>query len=132
LTQLLPANETPAITDTSTGNVLVFVHAIRDSNGNVTSGSVDFTVYTRFSGAVTTGLHIHKAAAGADGPIIIPTDVHSCDKRVAVNAAGKVNIVKQVQFPQTGVDVATIADLIANPQKYYVNIHTTDHAGGVS
>ena len=68
LTQLLPANETPPITDASTANVIVFVHAIRDNNGNVTSGSVDFHVATRFSGAVTvTGLHIHNAAAGVAG-----------------------------------------------------------------
>jgi hypothetical protein len=61
-------------------NVIVFVHAIRDNNGNVTSGSVDFHVATRFSGAVTvTGLHIHNAAAGVAGPIVIPTDVNGSE-----------------------------------------------------
>src|SRR6266852_7561291 len=75
LTQLLPANETPPITDnTSTANIIVFVHVIRDSNGNITSGSVDFNVATKLSIAATvTGLHIHKAAAGVAGPIVIPT-----------------------------------------------------------
>ena len=133
LTQLLPANETPPITDTSTGNVIVFVHAIRDNNGNVTSGSVDFHVATRFSGAVTvTGLHIHNAAAGVAGPIVIPTDVNGSDKSIAVDASGRTNILKQVQFPQAApeIDVATLVDLLANPQNYYVNIHTTDNPNG--
>jgi uncharacterized protein (TIGR03437 family) len=133
LTQLLPANETPPITDTSTGNVIVFVHTIRDNNGNVTSGSVDFHVATRFSGAVTvTGLHIHNAAAGVAGPIVIPTDVNGSDKSIAIDASGRTNILKQVQFPQAApqIDVATLVDLLANPQNYYVNIHTTDNPSG--
>lgn len=129
LTQLLPANETPPITDTSTGNVIIYVHVIRDGNGNVTSGSVDFDVATKFSGAVTVnGLHIHNAPAGVAGSIVIPTDVSS----IAVDAAGRVKINKQVQFPQAAptVAVSTIVDLLANPQNYYVNIHTTDHPSG--
>src|SRR5436305_1834876 len=69
LTLMQPGNETPAITDTSSGNVIIWVHVIRDVNGNVTSGSVDFDVNTKFSGAVTvTGLHIHNGAAGVAGP----------------------------------------------------------------
>src|SRR6266446_10271854 len=131
LTQLLPANETPPITDTSTGNVIVLIHMIRDTSGNITSGSVDFHVATRFSGAVTvTGLHIHKAAAGVAGSIVIPTDVNNSDKKIDIDASGRANILKQVQFPQTNVDLATVADLLANPQNYYVNIHTTDNPSG--
>jgi len=53
LTQLLPANEVPAISDTSTGTVIVYAHVIRDNAGNITSGSVDFDVSTKFSAAVT-------------------------------------------------------------------------------
>lgn len=133
LTQLKPANEVPAITDTSTGNVIVWVHVIRDSSGNITSGSVDFDVTTKFSGAVTvTGLHIHNAAAGSSGGIVVPTDVNGTDKSIAIDATGKASILKQVQFPQTtpAVTVATITDLLANPQNYYANIHTTDHPSG--
>jgi uncharacterized protein (TIGR03437 family) len=131
LTQLLPANETPPITDGSTANVIVFVHTIRDSSGVVTSGSVEFRVATRFSGAVTvTGLHIHKGAAGVAGSIVIGTDVNASDKKIAIDASGRANILKQVQFPQTGVDLGTVVDLLANPQSYYVNIHTTDNPDG--
>src|SRR5260370_38635028 len=74
LTQLLPANETPPIADTSSANAIVWVHVIRDNAGNITSGSVDFDVSTKFSSAVTvTGLHIHNGAAGVGGDIVNPT-----------------------------------------------------------
>src|SRR6266853_3990664 len=81
LALMQPGNETPAITDTSSGNAIIWVHVIRDVNGNVTSGSVDFDVACKFSGAVTaTGLHIHNAPAGVAGSIVIPTDVNASDK----------------------------------------------------
>jgi uncharacterized protein (TIGR03437 family) len=130
LTQLLPANETPPISDTSTASVVVLVHVIRDGSGTITSGSVDFNVNTKFSGTSTSvvGLHIHNAAAGTAGAIVIPTDVSS----IAIDSTGKLQIVKQVQFPQTApsVTIATVADLLVNPQNYYVNVHTNDHPGG--
>ncbi|MBZ5619028.1 MAG: CHRD domain-containing protein [Acidobacteriia bacterium] len=133
LTLMQPANEVPAITDTSLGNVIIWVHVIRDSSGNITSGSVDFDVACKFSGAVTvTGLHIHSAAAGVAGPIVIPTNVDATTNSIAVDATGRTSVLKQVQFPQTtpALPVSIVQDLIANPQNYYANIHTTDHPGG--
>jgi uncharacterized protein (TIGR03437 family) len=131
LTLMQPANEVPAITDTSLGNVIILLHVIRDSSGAITSGSVDFDIATKFSGAVTvTGLHIHNAAAGVNGGIVIPTDVNATTNSIAIDATGRTSIQKQVQFPLTSVTLATIKDLIANPQNFYVNIHTTVSPGG--
>ena len=133
LTTMLPANETPPITDTSTGNAIIWLHLIRDKDGAITSGSVDFDVTTKFSSAVTVvGLHIHKEAAGVAGAIVVPTDVNSSDKKIEIDSTGKARIQKQVQFPQTtpSVTLATIQGIIDNPQGFYVNIHTTDHGGG--
>ena len=85
LTLMQPANETPAITDTSLGNAIIWLHVVRDNNGNITSGSVDFDIACKFSGAVTvTGLHIHNGAAGAAGPIVIPTDVNATTNSIVV------------------------------------------------
>jgi uncharacterized protein (TIGR03437 family) len=133
LTLMQPANETPAITDTSLGNVIIWLHVVRDSSGNITSGSVDFDVACKFSSAVTvTGLHIHNGASGVAGPIVIPTDVNATTNSISIDSTGKSSVLKQVQFPQTPVAIAVsvIQDLIANPQNYYANIHTTDHPGG--
>src|SRR3954447_13351794 len=75
------SNEVPAVPDGSTGNAIIWVHTVLDNVGNPVSGSVDFDISTKFSGAVTaTGLHIHNAAAGDNGAIVIPTDVNNTDK----------------------------------------------------
>ncbi len=78
-----------------------------------------------------TGLHIHSGAAGTSGPILIPTDI-SASNSVAVDSTGRTAIFKQVQFPQStpALAASTLADLITNPQNYYVNIHTPDHPSG--
>ena len=134
LTQLQSANEVPpAVGDPASANVIIYVHVIRDSNGNITSGSVDFDITTKFSSTTTiNGLHIHKGVPGVAGPILIPTDVANGDKSFVTDASGRVTIFKQVQFPQTApnIDVATIVDLIANPSTFYVNIHTPDNPSG--
>jgi uncharacterized protein (TIGR03437 family) len=133
LALMQPGNEVPAITDTSSGNVIIYVHGIVDKNDNVVSGSVDFDVTTKFSAGVTvTGLHIHAAAAGVNGSIVIPTDVNGTDKSITIDSTGRTRIQKQVQFPSTSPAVAlsTLQDLLKNPANYYVNIHTTVNPGG--
>jgi uncharacterized protein (TIGR03437 family) len=124
-------NEVPTINDTSIGNALIWVHVVRDSGGNITTGSVDFNVNCKFSGAVTAvAMHIHHGDPTVAGPVVIPTDLNGTTNSIAVDSTGKATIFKQVQFPQASVLLATITDLLANPQNYYANIHTTDHTGG--
>ena len=133
LAVMQPGNEVPAITDTSVGNAIIWVHVVKDASGTVTSGSVDFDVTPKFSSNVTaTGLHIHSGGAGVAGPIVIPTDLSGTNNLV-IDSTVKTRIQKQVQFgPNTTPAVATsvITDLLANPANYYVNIHTTVNGGG--
>jgi len=130
LTTLLPSNETPPTTVNATGNALILVHVIRDSSGNITSGSVEFNVSAQFPAAINiTGLHIHKGPLGQSGPILIPTDV----KSDPVDTNFKISYDKFVNFPGAGgaePTAATITDLVQNPGSYYVNMHTTDNPGG--
>ena len=58
--------------------------------------------------------HIHHAPAGVNGPVVIP-----------------------LQAPISGfsaacadISAALAADLVANPDQYYVNVHTTVFPGG--
>jgi uncharacterized protein (TIGR03437 family) len=130
LAVMQPGNEVPPIADTSSGNAIIWVHVVKDAAGNITSGSVDFDVSTKFSGAVTaTGLHIHNGAAGVNAGVVIGTDL-SGTNTVAIDATGKLRIQKQVQFPATNVLLSTVQDLLVNPQGYYCNIHTTVNGGG--
>src|SRR5260370_2125373 len=61
--------------------------------------------------------------------MVILSDVNGTPNTIAVDATGKERIQKQVKVPAPAT-VATIVDMPANPQNYYVNIHTTDHPGG--
>src|SRR5689334_22987457 len=130
LALMQPSNEVPAINDTSSGTAIIWAHVVNDGT-NVLSASVDFNISTKFSGAVTvTGLHIHNAAAGVAGPIVIPTDVNGTTNSIAIDAAGKASIAKQVQSPSGNAMNAVILDMINHPENYYVNIHTTVSPGG--
>jgi len=130
LALMQPSNEVPAINDTSSGTAIIWAHVANDGT-NVLSASVDFNISTKFSGAVTvTGLHIHNAAAGVAGPIVIPTDVNGTTNSIAIDAAGKASIAKQVQSPSGNAMNAVILDMINHPENYYVNIHTTVSPGG--
>src|SRR5450432_3756297 len=127
LVVMQPGNEVPPITDTSSANAIIWVHVVKDASGNITSGSVDFDVSTKFSSAVTvTGLHIHNGAAGVSAGIVIPTDL-SGTNTVAIDATGKTRIQKQVQFPTTApaLPVSIITDLIAHPEGYFNDTPTT-------
>jgi hypothetical protein len=59
--------------------------------------------------------HIHKAPAGANGPVAVPL--------TTPDAAGKSSGCATVGAP-------VVADILANPGGYYVNVHNADHPGG--
>ena len=124
-------NEVPPSGVNATANAIVWVHVVRDSAGKIISGAVDFDVNTRFPGVNTlTGLHIHEGAAGVNAGIVIPTDVSAANP-ISVDVTGKTAIFKQVPFgaaTQPGVDV--IQRLLANPDNFYINLHTTANPGG--
>ena len=59
--------------------------------------------------------HIHKGAAGVEGPVVIP-----------FNAPGAYGTTSGCAT----ADPALIADILANPSGYYVNVHTKEFPGG--
>jgi hypothetical protein len=63
----------------------------------------------------TAAAHIHKGAAGTNGPVVVPFTAPGADGNSSGCAAG---------------DPAVIADIIANPAGYYVNVHTKEHPAG--
>src|SRR5258708_10578010 len=89
LGNMLPANETPPTNINASATAIILVHEVLDSTGALKSGSVEFTVIYKFPAANTvTGLHIHKAAAGVAGSIVIPTDVNGTTNAITVDATG--------------------------------------------
>lgn len=101
---LTGAQETPATTSIATGYASIAV--------NPTSGAISGAVLT--SGITGTGAHIHEAATGTAGPIIIPlTDAGGGLWTVP---AGATLTSTQVTSWQNG--------------NLYVNVHTTANPGG--
>ena len=64
--------------------------------------------------APATAAHIHKAAAGSNGPPVVPLTAPTSGSSAAC----------------VSVDAPLAADLVANPQLYYVNVHTPEFPPG--
>ncbi|MDX2152515.1 MAG: CHRD domain-containing protein [Bryobacteraceae bacterium] len=126
-----PRNEVPPIDSTATGIATVWVHVMRDSAGQIVSGSVDFDVSYTMPGATTfTGLHIHEAAAGVNGPVRIDTGITAASPVADETGRGRIQRQAQV-LPTSATGVAALRGLLENPAGYYVNLHTTTNTGGL-
>jgi uncharacterized protein (TIGR03437 family) len=127
---LSPLNEVPAITDLNArGWSTVWLHVVRNAQGQVVSGSVDFTVRYQFPGETSfTGLHIHRGAAGTNGPVVIDTGI--LGTAPLVDPEGRGEIFRQAPVRPGSAGVAVLNEILADPENFYVNLHTTVHRGG--
>jgi hypothetical protein len=120
--RLKPSQEVPPIKGLradAVGNVTFDLE--RSSGGAITSGEVIFYFNYAFPGSVTiTGLHIHQAAKGVNGPVVVSSGLSSF-----TDADGQGNVTLVVAGAP-----ATLQAILDNPRGYYVNLHTDDHPGG--
>jgi hypothetical protein len=88
-------------------------------------GTVEFTLIINNKGNETFNrAHIHKAAAGANGPI--HWDFLEAGIPVA-SISGHPSTLRGVGRARSA---AALADLLANPDQYYVNVHSVVFPGG--
>jgi hypothetical protein len=127
--QLSPANEVPPVTDaesTGRGTAVITIHT--DTN------TVDFAISMSGFPSDTKMIlaHIHPGAAGVNGGALIGvTGLSASTPLVLSNGAGT--------YSATGVSAATtqnsaatnIQNILASPQNFYFNVHSTNHGGGV-
>ncbi len=126
---LTPGEEVPALTLNAAGFSTVWFHVVRDAAGQVVSGTVDFHVRYQFPGEVTfTGFHIHRGAAGTNGPVVLDTRITGANP--VVDASGRGEILRPVTVPPGSPGVAVLNELLANPTNFYLNLHTTVNPGG--
>lgn len=120
-------NEVPALpAPNSAGNVTVLMHLSRNSAGEVVAGSVDFRVRYRLGQETTiTAMHIHRGAAGVNGPVVIDSGLPG---RVENTQTGSLNT--QGLLPKTAAATDLIQEILANPAGFYVNMHTLRAPGG--
>ena len=131
----------PSFSVTQEANPIVFNVQLRsenEPNGASTSeskgqaqvkvyedGTIEFlfTVNNK-SGETYTRAHIHKAAAGVNGPI--HWDFLEAGNPVA-SLSDQPSQLRGIARPRAA---AVLADLLANPSGYYVNVHSTVFPGG--
>lgn len=127
---LQTANEVPAVTSiTAQGLARFEAYALRDSTGAVIAGAGIFDVNCRFpSDTTVTGMHIHAAAAGTNGPVKIDSGLSGTSPAVGANGFG--NLFRIVSI-NSAPALEALNGLLANPENYYMNAHTPANPGGV-
>jgi len=121
--RLVPSQEVPRIRGLrADADGLLTLDVTRDTAGAITSGEVIFYFNYDFPGSVTiTGLHVHQAKKGVNGPIVVESGVASF-----TDADGDGNVTTVV----TGVSPTLLQAILNKPRDYYVNLHTSVNPGG--
>lgn len=101
------ANEVPAVTTTATGIALLRLTANKKLYSKITVTSLE-------AGDALSASHIHKAAAGVNGPIIVGVYANAAEFGTV-----KVITVDDMQFASLKADAI------------YVNVHSTTKPGGI-
>lgn len=79
------------------------------------AGTITYTVSVAGNAEPAAAGHLHEAAAGAAGPVVVTLDA------AAINAGTEATV---------EVDAALIAEIVANPQDYYLNVHSPSFPAG--
>jgi hypothetical protein len=101
---LTGAAETPAGSPTGSGKARIFY--------DMSEGLLCWSLSVKgISPAIAA--HIHKAAAGTSGPIVVPLSAPTPGSKGCI-----------------GTSRALIKDIATHPSDYYVNVHTKDFPAG--
>src|SRR5678815_15124 len=125
LADLKPANEVPPITSpeaTCSGKGTFTLTTTKDASGTITGASALFETDVTGCPAdtkINIG-HIHKAAAGTNGSVVVNSGLAAGELTLTAGA-GKINKTATL-VDAGGVTAAALAtDIIANPANYYMN-----------
>src|SRR6185369_12304252 len=82
-------------------------------------------------GSTITGLHIHNAATGANGPVVIDSGINNSTRSIAT-ASGRGNVFRIADIPSTdSAGLAALTGIMTDPTQFYVNIHSTAFPTGL-
>ena len=125
---LSPANEVPTIVNadaSGSGTATIALTVTKDDSGNITSATanVQITVAGFPAGTTVTNAHLHNAAAGSNGGIVVDTTLSS-GELVLTNGSGSIT--------KTGINVPSgrAAAILSNPAGHYFNVHTALNPDG--
>ena len=132
LADLKTSNEVPAIASpeaTCTGKGTFTLNTTKDAAGVITAATAQFDL-TMSSCPTTTEIilfHIHKAAAGATGGVVIDSGQKNTEP-IALTTGGTAGTVTKIQSTVKPEDAKAIID---GPSGFYFNVHSKLHGGGV-
>jgi uncharacterized protein (TIGR03437 family) len=111
-----------------TGVADLLVHVVKDSSGNILSGSADFDLAYQFpNDEAVTGLGITGSAGGAS--FLLATNISATAPVLATAGSGRISSQVQVAAGnQAGL--AVLNGLFANPGQYSIDVITVDHPAG--
>jgi hypothetical protein len=123
------SQEVPPVTDSGATSVAYFdIATVRGADGRPVAATTAFATGVTFPGEATiTGLHIHEAPAGQNGPVRIDSGIRA-GATIPVN--GTQHFVRVAVF-SSGAALDGLRGLLVNPAGFYWNIHTTVNPGGV-
>ena len=120
--QLSSQNENPPITNAESSArgtaVITF-----NTDANTVDFSVSLTGFTQTSAITAAHIHGPNAPAGVNAGVLVSTGLAAGGVNL-VNGAGTFNLT------QGTASAATIQQILASPQNFYFNVHTTLNGGG--
>lgn len=126
---LKPANEVPPIANAEAscaGKGTFTLNTTKDAGGAITAANALFETDVTGCPAdtkINIG-HIHKAAAGANGTVVVNSGLAAGELTLTGGAA-------KINKTTATVDPVLATDIIANPATYYMNWHSTLNPGGI-
>jgi uncharacterized protein (TIGR03437 family) len=126
---LSPGNEVPPISGLNArGMGTVTLYPRRNTQGEITGGSLNFTVEYDFPAAVVIrGLHVHEGSATENGQIRLDSGLSATN---TINATtGKGTYSHTVTLTDSAA-LEAMKRMLANPAGFYLNLHTAANPGG--
>ena len=115
-------------TNGDSGTTDLLLHVLKDSSGNIVSGSVDFHLaYQLPHEEAVTGLGLANSGGGVT--FLLATNVTATSPVLATAGDGRIS--RQVQvMPGNQIGLAVLTGLLANPGHYSIIVVTADHPTG--
>ena len=115
---LSPVNEVPPVANAESGG-----RGAVQVQFDGTNATFYFQLSGFPAGTPITGAHIHPAAAGVNGPVILSTGLTAATARPMPNGSTEFTVT-------VPVDRALVDSIVANPAGFYFNVHSTLNPGG--
>ena len=110
------------------GTAVITINTVKDSSGNVTSGTVDFSVslsgFPNGSSAILSHIHGPNAPVGVAAGVFVDTGLTPGTAIAMPNGSASYTL----RAPAASAD--QINQILANPASFYFNVHTPVNPAG--